>query len=330
MRCLVTGASGFLGSHLVRRLLKRDHSLTVLLKPGSDLSRIQDSLPFVRTVYGSLEDVSALSNALALEPVDAAFHLAWAGVTSDFRNNPEQITRNVSGALNIWDLLQKTGCKTWVGLGSQAEYGPYAGVLDEATPPSPVTAYGMAKLTVGRLTAQLCSMSGMRHVWLRLLSAYGPGDDHRHMIPTVIRALLRGGKPSLTAGEQVWDYLYVGDAAEALGVALERDAKGVFVLSSGQTTTIRSAVELLRDYINPSAEVGFGDVPYASDQVMRLEADTTRLQTETGWRPTTDLKTGLQQTVDWHRSSDPGSAAGGPEEKTVMASNPEMGSKQCH
>jgi UDP-glucose 4-epimerase len=185
---------------------------------------------------------------------------------------------------------------------------------------------------VGRLTAQLCSMSGMRYVWLRLLSAYGPGDDHRHMIPTVIRALLRGEKPSLTAGEQVWDYLYVVDAAEALCAVLETDAEGVFMLNSGEPTTIRSAVELLREYIGSTVEIGFGDIPYALDQVMRLEADNTRLRTETGWRPTTDLKTGLQETVDWHRRSDRDSATGGQKDKAAMIDKAEeVGrNKRCH
>jgi nucleoside-diphosphate-sugar epimerase len=250
-----------------------------------------------------MEDTVALQEALTLEPVDAAFHLAWAGVTSEFKNNPEQITRNVSGTLRIWDLLHKSGCKTWIGLGSQAEYGPYLGVLDEKSAVAPVTAYGMAKLAVGQLTAQLCSMSSMRYVWLRLLSAYGPDDDNRHMVPTVIRALLRGEKPSLTAGEQVWDYLYVVDAAEALCAVLETDAEGVFMLSSGNTSTIRSAVELLRDYIDSGLMVGFGDIPYSVDQVMHLEADNTRLRTATGWLPTTDLTTGLQQTVDSYRTA---------------------------
>ncbi len=143
----------------------------------------------------------------------------------------------------------------------------------------------------------------MRFAWIRIFSLYGPRDNPDYMIPSLVEKLLRGEKPSLTAGEQLWDYLYVQDAAEAIvSVGQTAGAEGVFNLGSGRVETIRQTVEQLRDLIDPSLPLGFAEVPYRPDQVMHLQADISRLHAATGWTPRTTLADGLAQTIQWHRS----------------------------
>jgi nucleoside-diphosphate-sugar epimerase len=145
-------------------------------------------------------------------------------------------------------------------------------------------------------------MAGIRYVWLRLLATYGPKDDVHHLIPTVILKLLAREKPSLTQGEQRWDYLYVEDAAEAIySVALKAKAQGVFNLGSGEAYTIRSIAERIRDMIDPKLPLGFNEVPYRPDQVMNLQADISKLKNATGWEPKTSLDRGLEQAIEWYR-----------------------------
>jgi UDP-glucose 4-epimerase len=191
---------------------------------------------------------------------------------------------------------------TWVGLGSQAEYGAVEGRLSEELPPKPVTAYGVSKLCLCLMTEKLCAMTETRFLWLRLLAAYGPMDDPRHLLPSVINQLLDGERPALTPGEQRWDYLYIEDAAEAIcRLALETSASGVFNLGSGDALTVRSLVETVRDLIDPALPLGLGDVPYRPDQVMHLEGDLAKLTTATGWRPEVTMEEGLRRTLAWHR-----------------------------
>lgn len=298
MRSLVTGASGFLGTHLTRELVKRGHRVTVLLRAGSRTGFLDGIEGSVRVVRGDLDDLRELSRALKDEAVDAVVHLAWHGVTAGFRDDPRQITCNVRGSLNLWEIAAEAGCRSWLGLGSQAEYGLTKERLSEDAQELPVTTYGVAKLCLGRLTEQLCRGAGMRYAWVRLFSAYGPGDDERHMIPSVIRTLLDGQRPRVTAGDQLWDYLYVEDAVSALCAVLESDAGGVFNLGSGITVRLRTVIEMIRDLIGPSLAIGFGEIPYTKDQVMYLCADLRRLEVATGWKPRVTLEKGLRWTVE--------------------------------
>jgi len=304
MRCLVTGASGHLGSYLTRLLLSRGHEVIVFVRPQSDLWRISDVLSQTKLIRGDLSDIDRVTPQIMSVAPEVVFHLAWYGVTSEYRNDPNQINHNLIGSLRLLQAAQKSGCNCWIGMGSQAEYGPYDGVLREDLPTWPQTAYGVTKLCVRLLSRQLCEMAGILNIILRLLATYGPKDDVHHLIPTVILKLLAREKPSLTPGEQRWDYLYVEDAAEAIySVALKAKAQGVFNLSSGEAYTIRSIVERIRDMIDPRLPLGFGEVPYRPDQVMHLEADISRLRQVAGWSPQMSLDEGVERTVTWFREN---------------------------
>ncbi len=304
MRCLVTGVSGHVGAFLTKALLARGCEVAVLVRPQSDLWRIEDVLSEVMVLYGTLGDLGQARDALNSWKPEIVFHLAWAGVTGGFHNDTVQITRNVAGSLELFEAAQEAGMKAWVGVGSQAEYGTVDGILREDLAPNPVTAYGVAKHGLSLMTEKLCAMTGTRFLWVRLLAAYGPMDDPRHLLPSVINQLLDGVRPALTPGQQCCDYLYVEDVAEAIcRLALETSAQGVFNLGSGDARTVRFLVERVRDLIDPALPLGLGDVPYRPNQVMYLQGDISKLTAATGWRPQIGLEEGLRRTVEWHRAN---------------------------
>jgi len=258
----------------------------------------------VELIRADLSDIKRAQSSITEAKPEATFHLAWRGVTSGFKNDAEQITLNVAGSLELFETVKAAGCKLWVGVGSQAEYGAHNKILTEETPIHPSTAYGVAKLCVGLLTKKLCELSGIRFLWLRLLAIYGPKDDERHLIPSVIRRLLAGECPRLTSGEQKWDYLYVRDAADAIyRAAATTGAHGVFNLSSGEARTIRKLVEQIRNIIDPTLPLAFGEIPTPADQIMHLQADISKLREATGWTPQTNLEEGLRQTIAWNRKA---------------------------
>ena len=123
------------------------------------------------------------------------------------------------------------------------------------------------------------------------------------MIPQVIHKLLAGEKPSLTAGEQIWDYLYADDAAEALyRMALYGKHGRIYPVGSGVGQPLHKYIEELRDAIDPELPLGFGEIPYGEKQVMHLEADIGTLTEDTGFEPKVDFETGIRKTIEFVRS----------------------------
>lgn len=301
VRCLVTGASGHLGSYVARRLVESGAQVTALVRPSSDLWRLSDILSQIHILRADLSALAPIQEQIVAAAPDITFHLGWFGITSEFRHDPRQITANVGGSLDLCQMVHEAGCGAWVGIGSQAEYGPQHGILTEAVLPHPNTTYGIAKYCTGLLTKELCALQQMRYVWLRVLAVYGPHDDERHLIPTVIKQLLAQQRPALTPGEQKWDYLYIDDAAAAIyAVGLNMAAEGVYNIGSGEAPTVQSIVKGIRDLIDPSLPLDFGKVPYGANQIMHLQADITRLQQATGWSPQVPLQEGLRRTIDWY------------------------------
>lgn len=302
MRCFVTGANGFLGAHLVRFLLERQCQVGVLVRPTSDWWRIQDLSGRLTVVTGDLDNVAEFAPRLREYAPETVFHLGWFGAARS-RDDVAQINRNLRGTVDLVQALETSGCSCFVGLGSQAEYGRHDGVLGEDTCPHPESLYGAAKLCAAVLCESLCKRLGLRFVWLRLFAAYGPQDDPQYLIPSVIRSLLKGLRPSLTAGEQRLDYLFVQDAVRAIWLAgTRKHLSGIFNLGSGEATAVREIAETIRDLIDPALELGLGEVPYKPDQVMVLQADVRRLKGAAGWSPSVPLREGLLKTIEWHRA----------------------------
>lgn len=301
-RVLLTGASGFVGAAVLRHMVAEGRSVAILQRTTSDLRRIGDLLDRVTIIGGDVTRIEDARAPIAGFRPDCIAHLAWQGVKGADRNSPVQLA-NVPAALALHALAADIGCTRVVGMGSQAEYGPQAGRIVEDAPTRPTTLYGAAKLATGILLERTAAVDGRSFAWLRLFSSYGPGDDPSWMIPYLVDCLLAGERPSLTAAEQVWDYIHVDDVAAAVVAMVDADASGIFNLGSGAARPLREIVTLIRDAIDPSLPLGFGEVPYRPDQVMHLEADTSALRNATGWAPAIDLRAGLRGVVEHHRAS---------------------------
>jgi UDP-glucose 4-epimerase len=304
MRCLITGASGFLGSHLARALIAEGHEVLVIARSSSNLGRLDDIKSTLSFALASLNSIESVREPITQFRPQVAFHLAWTGGNSSkFVNQAAQIFENVPGTLALMRILAEAGCATVVYAGSSLEYGEFNIPVRESDLPKPSNLYGAAKYGTEVLVSGLCHASGIRFCGVRLFWTYGPMDDPMRMIPSVISSLLDVQRPSLTEGRQMWDFLYIDDAIRALVLlASTTRAEGIFNLASGQPVAIREVVEAIRQLIDPALELGFGEVPYGPNQVMHLEPDVSRLQTATGWRPEVGLSDGIRRTVEWHRA----------------------------
>ena len=307
MKILLTGASGFVGSYVLRQLVAGPRAeIGVLLRAPEEAWRIRDELPHVEVLRAGLESGESLEQAVAAFRPSHVVHLAWSGVLGRDRNEPAQHV-NVFHSMRLLELALRSGARHFIGLGSQAEYGPCQDRIEESTPTAPTTLYGAAKLATCLMASRMCEASGARFAWLRLFSSYGPKDSPEWLVPYLALKLLHRERPAVTPAEQRWDYVYVEDAAAAVAaVARSPAASGIFNLGSGTAPRLRDIIETVRDAIDPTLPIGFGEVPYRPDQVMHLEADIARLSAATGWRPKVGLAEGIRRTVDWYRKHDAG------------------------
>jgi nucleoside-diphosphate-sugar epimerase len=298
----VTGGTGFLGSHLVRHLLGEDDEVALLIRPGSDRWRVADIANNVAIIVGDIEAPADISEQLRAWAPDVVYHLAWEGIHGNGRTSTVLARHNICAALDLLEVCAAAGCHTWIGLGSQAEFGPTREVLCEDTPARPVTPYGASKLAVGQLTGDRCGEIGMKHAWLRLLSAYGPMDEPICLIPYIIRELLANRRPALSEGSQQLDTLHARDVASALRRAAVSPSGGTFVLCGGTPLTVRDIAITIRDIAVPEAALGFGERGMVTTG---LSGSPAALHAATGWRAAVDLNDGLRETVAWHRDRYP-------------------------
>lgn len=300
MRCLVSGATGFLGSHVVRYLAGSGYDVAALVRPRADSWRLADVSATVRFVEYDPHRPEAAHGAIASLAPDVVYHLGWAGVSKQLREDVAQTLHSIVSSIALLALALGAGARCWVGIGSQAEYARRDGPLTEDCPLRPRSVYGAAKLATALLAERLCASSRARFVWLRLFAAYGPADNADSLIPRVILALLKGERPALTRGEQRWDYLYAEDAAEAVARSgAMSQLAGHYNLASGQARSVRWIVERIKNEIDPRLELRYGDRPYENGRMMHLEGDPSRLNAALRWEPRVPMEDGIARTVRW-------------------------------
>jgi len=307
LSAVITGPTGAVGTALCAELAANGVKVYAVCRPGTSRVAAIPKHDNIEIVYC---DVSSLHQLQALIPggADAFYHFAWAHTIGPGRNDMPAQIQNVQYTIDAVQAAAALGCKVFVGAGSQAEYGRVEGVLQPETPCFPENGYGMAKLCAGQMSRVECQKFGIDHVWPRILSVYGPGDGEATMISGLIRQLLEGKKPALTAGVQKWDYLYSADAARAFYLMAEHGHSGkVYVLGGGKAKQLKEYILQLRDMIDPALPLGLGDIPYGPLQVMHLEADISQLHEDTGFVPQVDFGTGIAVTIEKYREQHNGS-----------------------
>ena len=207
-RAVITGPTGAIGTALIAELISHGIEVEAVVRPDSRRTDNIPKSPLVHIVPCDLKELKTLHEKI--EHADVFYHFGWDGTFGNSRNNAYGQLENVRYALDAVEAAAALGCTTFVGAGSQAEYGRVEGSLNASTPAFPENGYGIAKLCTGQMTKILCEQKGIRHIWTRILSIYGPFDGAKTMVMSTIVSLLKGGRPQCTAGEQMWDYLQRG------------------------------------------------------------------------------------------------------------------------
>lgn len=293
-RAIITGATGAVGTALVKEWIFHNVEVLVFCREESKRNEQIPEHKLVTKRYCSLSELATVQNDTGKD-YDCFYHFAWEGTTGTARNDMYLQNQNVKYALDAVATAKRFGCHTFIGAGSQAEYGRVEGMLKPDTPTFPEMGYGIGKLCAGQMTREYAHQLGMKHIWTRILSVYGPHDGAQSMVMSTINKLKNGKVPQFTKGEQMWDYLYSGDAAEAFRLLGERGIDGkIYVLGSGTARPLAEYIKDIRNIVNPNAEIDLGAIPYSERQVMHLQADVDELHNDTGWTAHTTFTEGIE------------------------------------
>jgi nucleoside-diphosphate-sugar epimerase len=294
MRVLVTGASGFVGRHCLNALAGGPFEVHASARTVPSWSG-----PGVTWHSADLLNADQRQGLLARVRPTHLLHAAWIATPGVFWTTLENIDWVAASALLARDF-QKSGGTRLVGVGTCVEYAPSDEDCREGvTPLVPYTIYGSAKHAAAESLLALGRQSGLSVAWARLFQMYGPYEDARRLVASVMDSLRGGQSIDLTDGLLVRDFLAGPDVAGGLVALLASNVTGPVNIASGEPVTLRQVIELVGELTGRGALLRFGARPRPPQDVPRLTADVTRARAELGWRPSLDLRAGLAQAIDW-------------------------------
>ncbi len=301
-RVLVTGASGFIGSHLTRALVAEGHDVTVVvtylsLIENVRLAPVWDDL---RLVEADLRNRDAL--AQLNQPFDWVYHLAaYNHVGDSFTQVTEALSSNLLGTANLLESLPEYG--RFVYTSSSEIYGLQDAVpFDEAAPTRPLSPYAVGKLAGELYSHMKRSQNGQPIVCLRPFNTFGPYQSEKAVIPELILRCLRGLPVRTTEGKQTREFNYVEDVVRAFRLAAEVPPfEGVVNVGCGREIAIRDLATLVHRLCESRSELRIGDLPYRPTEIWRMSAANQRAREVLGWEPQVSFEEGLRRTIAWFR-----------------------------
>ena len=299
-RILLTGATGFVGSAILRHLLT--HGYSVML-PVRDVSRLppmpaaHNTDTSIDILYCELTNLTQnAANAIAQYRPDIVINCAWLGTENTDRNRSDFVFPNLQSTLRLLEITLDAGCKQWISFGSQAEYSVINTDITEDMPTFPQSAYGVAKVALCHTLQNICAARGVACAWLRIFASYGKDYKASYVMPYILNCFRSGTIPALKTPNAVWDYIHVDDVAAAtLAMINHPKAHGAFNLGTGVGHSVRDIALSLAELTQfKEVDALRRAMDSAGDPPFRRVANIHKIRQSIGWSPRIDLQTGLK------------------------------------
>lgn len=297
-RAIVCGGAGFVGSALVRELVRQGVETWVIVRQGfADRNRRLEGLP-VHLVFCDLDQIARVPE-LVDRPIDVWYQLAWDGLFNEPLLDYRRQIANIQFVMDAIVAARRIGCRKFVGSGSISQY--------ELTVPEGRHAVGdkhkiykTAKLACEYMGEGVAQQQGIDFIWPIFTNIFGAGETSNRLINSMIRNLLAGKRQSLSEGNQIYDFIYITDAARALYLIGEKGKPGGhYVLAGGDAKPLKEFLKTLRDIVAPGAELGFGEMAFNGIYLPAELYSIEELTRDTGFKPEVPFPEAIRLTAAW-------------------------------
>ena len=289
-KVVISGSTSFIGQHLIEKLNELDYKIYAIIRKNSSKKNILLKFNNVNIIELDMEEIDQLPK-LINEKCDTFYHFAWNGTRGTDRNDKEKQEQNVILSMRVLESAAKIGCKTFFTSGSQAEYGAQEKKVNENVQCNPNTAYGKAKLEFYKKAKSYCEKNSIRLIEPRFFSIYGPGDFSQTLVMSSLKKMKNNEDVELSSCKQLWNFLYIKDAVNALVLLNEnKAASGIFNMASNDTKPLKEFVLEMKDILNSQSQLLF------SDQIpIGINPDNTRLKETINWHEKYSFEQGIKE-----------------------------------
>lgn len=305
-RVLLTGATGFVGANLARRLLREGHDVHLLVRPQHAAWRIREIRSHVRIHSAALNQPLSLQRTLKNIRPEWIFHLAAYGAYSTQNDAQTIFQTNILGTHNLLEACARIGFDAFIHAGSSSEYGYQDHAPKESAPALPNSLYALSKLSATQLCRYFAVKNRLSISTLRLYSVYGPYEEPTRLIPTLIVQGLKGKFPPLVNPRIARDFVYSEDVCDAFLRAAEVQSKewgAVYNVGTGIQTTLGQVVQVAKKVFSIKDKPRWESMPNRSWDTTCWIANPSKIQKQLRWSAGLSFASGLERTVEWLRTS---------------------------
>ena len=298
-KALVTGANGFVGTALCKALSQNNVEVIAIVRDQTENISGIDGIKNLRIVYCDLTKFHELDTVIADRDIDVLYHLAWVGSAGPLRGDYSVQLNNIRYSCETVEVCAKMGIPRFVFASSIMEY-EIAAMMERDDTPSINTLYSSAKVSADYITRTLAGKLGVEYIRAVISNIYGPGELSPRLINTSIRKMLAGEHCAFSAGEQMYDFIYIDDAAQTF---VEIGDKGknnrTYYIGSLEPKPLKEFLIALRNQIDPQIQIGLGDLEFNGVSLSYKEFDIVAVKNDTGFEPATTFEDGVQKTIEW-------------------------------